>query len=96
MVLYGLVKILKLKSKPLMNGRGYVVRKGRGYGVIQNNESVSQRGRHRAARAAKKLKFKTNKVQVHFLPEDCDQYGKVSWFRRNYQTFWLWFYIKDV
>ena len=44
----------------------------------------------------KKLKFKTNKVQVHFLPEDCDQYGKVSWFRRNYQTFWLWFYIKDV
>ena len=55
MVLYGLVKILKLKSKPLMNGRGYVVGNGRGYGVIQNNESVSQRGRHRAARAAKNL-----------------------------------------
>ena len=32
MVLYGLVKILKLKSKPLMNGRGYGVRSGRGYG----------------------------------------------------------------
>ena len=55
MVLYGLVKILKLKSKPLMNGRGYVVGNGRGYGVIQNNETVSQRGRHRAARAVKKL-----------------------------------------
>ena len=54
MVLYGLVEILKLKSKPLMNGRGYVVGNGRGYGVIQNNESVSQQGRHRAARAAKK------------------------------------------
>ena len=57
MVLYGLVEILKLKSKPLMNGRGYVVGNGRGYGVIQNNESVSQRGRHRAARAAKNLQF---------------------------------------
>ena len=34
MVLYGLVKILKLKSKPLMNGRGYGVRNGRGYGVM--------------------------------------------------------------
>jgi len=33
MVLYGLVEILKLKSKPLMNGRGYGVRSGRGYGV---------------------------------------------------------------
>ena len=37
-VWYGLVKILKLKSKPLMNGRGYVVGNGRGYGVIQNSE----------------------------------------------------------
>ena len=34
MVLYSLVKILKLKSKPLMNGRGYGVRSGRGYGVM--------------------------------------------------------------
>ena len=34
MVLYGLVEILKLKSKPLMNGRGYGVRNGRGYGVM--------------------------------------------------------------
>ena len=42
MVLYGLVEILKLKSKPLMNGRGYVVGNGRGYGVIQNSQSVSQ------------------------------------------------------
>ena len=40
MVLYGLVEILKLKSKPIMNGRGYVVGNGRGYGVIQKNESV--------------------------------------------------------
>ena len=54
MVLYGLVEILKLKSKPLMNGRGYVVGNGRGYGVIQNNESVSDQGGYRAARAAKK------------------------------------------
>ena len=56
MVLYGLVEILKLKSKPLMNGRGYVVGNGRGYGVIQNSESVSDQGRHRAARAAKKTR----------------------------------------
>ena len=48
MVLYGLVEILKLKSKPLMNGRGYVVGNGRGYGVIQNNESVSQRGSYQS------------------------------------------------
>ena len=54
MVLYGLVEILKLKSKPLMNGRGYVVGNGRGYGVIQNNESVSDQGGYTAARAAKK------------------------------------------
>ena len=60
MVLNGLVEILKLKSKPLMNGRGYVVGNGRGYGVIQNNESVSQRGRHRAARAAKNVKVGLN------------------------------------
>ena len=33
MVLYDLVKILKLNSKPIMNGRGYGVRNGRGYGV---------------------------------------------------------------
>ena len=30
-------------SKPLMNGRGYVVGNGRGYGVIQNNVSQSAR-----------------------------------------------------
>jgi len=36
MVLYGLVEILKLKSKPLMNGRGYGVRSGRGYGVLNS------------------------------------------------------------
>ena len=59
MVLYGLVEILKLKSKPLMNGRGYVVGNGRGYGVNSEqsvSESVSDQGGYRAARAAKKLK----------------------------------------
>ena len=30
MVLYDLVEILKLNSKPIMNGRGYGVRNGRG------------------------------------------------------------------
>ena len=39
MVLYGLVEILKLKSKPLMNGRGYGVRSGRGYGEIVKQNS---------------------------------------------------------
>ena len=29
----GLVKILKLSSRPLMSGRGYGVKNGRGYGV---------------------------------------------------------------
>ena len=53
MVLYGFVEILKLKSKPSMNGRGYVVGNGRGYGVIQNNESVSDQSGYRAAWAAK-------------------------------------------
>ena len=44
MVLYGLVEILKLKSKPLMNGRGYGVRSGRGYGVMafKSEQSLSQ------------------------------------------------------
>ena len=41
MVLYDLVEILKLNSKPIMNGRGYGVRNGRGYGV---NESPTQFG----------------------------------------------------
>ena len=43
MVLYGLVEILKLKSKPLMNGRGYGVRSGRGYGVMafKSEQSLS-------------------------------------------------------
>ena len=53
MVLYGLVEILKLKSKPLMNGRGYGVRSGRGYGALNPQQSVSTKGRYRAARAAK-------------------------------------------
>ena len=34
-------------SRPLINGRGYVINVGRGY--VRNNK-----GRHRAARAAKK------------------------------------------
>ena len=63
MVLYGLVEILKLKSKPLMNGRGYGVRSGRVYGVMafkseqSVSQSVSYQGRYRAAKAAKNVKF---------------------------------------
>ena len=43
-----------------MNGRGYVVGNGRGYGVIQNSEWVSNQGRLRAARAAKIVKVGLN------------------------------------
>ena len=37
-----------------MVGRDYVLNVGRGY-VIHNHDSVSREGKHRAARAAKKL-----------------------------------------
>ena len=67
MVLYGLVEILKLRSKPLMNGRGYVVGNGRGYGVIQNNESVSQRGRHSWLKLPKELLVNWKKKLIMYI-----------------------------
>ena len=41
MVLYGLVEILKLNSKALMNGRGYGVRNGRGYGAVGSKDDCA-------------------------------------------------------